>query len=115
MIAKISVAYGYKLAGVGGGELSLGEIAQSGNTVRGRRPDGRVNLAGVASAAQDWLLAGIADGPLAASHVPIVRKRTGGETRGKAEIQVIERKQVILRTVVTDTFLLKTLHKRLYS
>ena len=47
IIAKISVAYGNQLAGVGGGELSLGEIAQSGNTVCGRRADSRVNLAGV--------------------------------------------------------------------
>ena len=52
---KISVAYGNQLAGVGGVELSLGEIAQSGNTICGRRADSRVNLAGVASAAQYWL------------------------------------------------------------
>ena len=41
IIAKIYVAYGNQLAGVGGGELSLGGITQSDNTVCGRRADGR--------------------------------------------------------------------------
>ena len=47
IIIMISVAYGNQLAGVGEGELSLGEIAQSGNTVCGRRAGSRVNVAGV--------------------------------------------------------------------
>jgi hypothetical protein len=54
-IVEISVAYGNQLAGVGGGGLSLGGIAQSGNTSCGHRADSRVNLAGVMAAAQDWL------------------------------------------------------------
>jgi hypothetical protein len=49
----MSVAYGNQVAGVEGVELSLGEIAQSSDTVCGRRADSRVNLAGVASARHD--------------------------------------------------------------
>ena len=54
-MVKMSVAYGSQIAGVGGVELSLGKLAHSFNTICGRRPDSRVNLAGVASAAQYWL------------------------------------------------------------
>ena len=61
IIAKVSVAYGYQRAGAMGGELSLGEIAQSGNGVCGSRAGGRMNLAGVASAVQCGCLAEIAD------------------------------------------------------
>ena len=43
-----------------------------------------------------------------------VTGRTGGETRGKAEIQVIEKKQVIRSMVVLDAFLANPLPKRLY-
>jgi hypothetical protein len=52
---KMSVAYGNQIAGVEGVELSLGKITQSSNTICGRRADSRVNLVGVASAAQYWL------------------------------------------------------------
>ena len=57
---KMPVAYGNQRAGVWGVELSLGEIAQFRNTLCGRRADSRVNLAGVASAVQYWLLSRIA-------------------------------------------------------
>jgi hypothetical protein len=53
---KMSVAYGHQIAGVVGVELSLGEIAQSSNTVCGRRADSIANLAGMAPAVQYWLL-----------------------------------------------------------
>ncbi len=78
IMVKMSVAYGNQIAELGGVELSLGEIAQSCNTICGRRRDRRVNLAaGVASAAQRWRFGRNRRTPLAARDVPIVplRKR----------------------------------------
>jgi len=54
-MAKMSVAYGNQRAGVGGGELSLGKIAQSGNTICVGRAESSVNWTGMASAVQSWL------------------------------------------------------------
>ncbi len=129
MIAKNSVAYGNEIAGLGGRELSWGEIAHSGNTVCGRRADRRVNLPDGASAAQYSLLgrnrrtdpwrAERADCSSAKATMFMKRSsdtgRAGGKTGRKAEIQIIETKQVTRCAVGRDAFFAKLLPKRLYS
>ena len=122
IIVKISVAYGSQLAGAAGVELSLGEIAHSGNTICGRRADRRVKLAGVTSVAR-YLLPGrkrrLAPRrePHAYCYSPkttmfmkrrTVTGRTVGRIVRKVEIQVIEKKQVIRSRVVTDAFFIET-------
>ena len=127
-IAKITVAYGNQLAGAVGGELSLGEIAQSGNTVCGRqsRQQSELGRRGVGCPVLAFWPESLTD-PLPRATCRLFLCESDyvhekkycygsrrGKTEGKTEIQVIEKKQVIRSMVALDAFLANPLTKRLY-